>query len=170
MPDSGRLPPLRKLTLQTIAGYRGQQFDMRQWHHLLGSDLARRNHQSGLGVGEHLTCLILQDLQLLHSVDRVCAQLKELPALEELRLVRLYAWPPDKCATMWEELVCGICELKALRSFIACEVELGGAAAGLAAATQLTHCELVGCGVSEAAEAELRAGLPQLSRSRLVVR
>jgi hypothetical protein len=66
--------------------------------------------------------------------------------------------------------VCCVSELKSLRSSIAREVELGGAAAGLAAATQLTYCDLVGCGVSEAAEAELRMGLTQLSRSRLVVR
>jgi hypothetical protein len=58
---------------------------------------------------------------------------------------------------------CAVFKLTALRNFIACVVELGGAAAGLAAATQLTCCDpLWGVGVSEAAEAELRAGLTQL--------
>jgi hypothetical protein len=108
-------------------------------------------------------------------MDSSGPHLKDLPALEELRLVRLHAWPPPStasgngCAAVWQQLVCGVCAVTSLRSFIACKVELGGAAAGLAAATQLTCCELVGCGVSGAAEAELRAGLTQVSRSRLVV-
>jgi hypothetical protein len=109
-------------------------------------------------------------------------QLKALPALEELRLVRVYALLPldpacamrcygDGTAPIWEELICAVSCLKSLRSFVACEVELGDAAAGLAAATQLTNCELVGCGLSEAAEAELRARPAwQMSRSRLEVR
>jgi hypothetical protein len=173
------LPPLRKLTLITFAGYVLHQLDRRDCYYLHGSHISnfsRRNCQSGLGLGKHLTCLVLQDLELQYSAG-VGSQLTELPALEELRLVRLYAQRPpgtasssNECATVWKDLVCGVSELKSLRSFIACEMELVDAAAGLAAATQLTHCELVGCGVSEAAEAELRAGLTQLSRSRLLVR
>jgi hypothetical protein len=173
--DMSDLLPLKKLTLQTFPGYHGGQVDRLDCCALFGRDLAQLNHQSGLV--QHLTCLVLQDLRLLRFDDSLGLQLKKFPALEELRLVRVYALLPlgtascgNECATVWKEFVCGVSGLKSLRSFIACEVELGGVAAGLAAATQLTYCELVGCGVGEAAEAELRARLPQLSCSRLVVR
>jgi hypothetical protein len=86
------LPPLRKLTLPTFAGV--QQVDMHDRGPLTGAHLARPNNQTGLGFGKHLTCLVLQDLQLLcqlRYLDRVGPQLKEFAALEELRLVHLHA-------------------------------------------------------------------------------
>jgi hypothetical protein len=113
--DLSDLPPLRKLTLQTFAGYTGQQVDRRDCHPLNGLDLARRNGHSGLGLGEHLTSLVLQDLQLVHFKYSVGSKLAELPVLEELRLVRVYAWPPpgttsgsNDGATVWKELVRGV--------------------------------------------------------------
>jgi hypothetical protein len=114
------LPPLRDLTLQTFAGYRVQRINRRDCHPFFGSHLARRNRQSGFGLGEHLTCLVLQDLQLLPFGHSLGPQLNELPALQELRLVRVYAQPrpascSDVCATVWKELVCGVSELKSLR-------------------------------------------------------
>jgi hypothetical protein len=86
------LPPLRKLTLQTFAGYRMQQVHRHDCLSFFGTDLVQHNHQSGLGLGQHLTCLVLQDLHVSHSAGGVGPQLKKFAALEELRLVRLYAW------------------------------------------------------------------------------
>jgi hypothetical protein len=59
--------------------------------------------------------------------------------------------------SMWGSLLRVAAGLVSLVSCLAHGFELGGgAAAGLAAATQLTHCELVECAVSEAAEADSR--------------
>jgi hypothetical protein len=123
-----------------------------------------------LGSFTQLTRLRLEEVLLWDTVAVLVAQLKQLPALVELSLVRVYTLlvtaPP-----LWGPLWPAVPEIVFLRSFTAHELELADdGAASLAAATQLTYLELVGCGASVAAEAELRAELTQLRRSMLVVR
>lgn len=122
-----------------------------------------------LGDCTELTCLELQDLALCAPVAYFAAQLTQLPALQELSVVCVHA-PLVSAACLWQPLWQAMSEWASLRSFTAHELLFEGGAGALAAATQLTHLELVGCGVSEAVEAELRAGLTHLSRSMLVER
>jgi hypothetical protein len=130
---------------------------------------------------KQLTCLKLCNLWLhvpqnRQPVPALVALLKQLPALSELSLVILNVdGPPSAWGQFWS----AVPGMVSLRSLVASEPRVSGwwlpfglsegGAAHLAAATQLTHLELVGCGVSEAAEAQLRAGLTQLRRRELVV-
>jgi hypothetical protein len=160
-----QLPPLRQLTVQTWGEPVADQLvgPVERRHFLAISSLGLTS--GCVGVGQHLTRLVLQDLQLVHHVHGMKSQLKMLPALQELSLVRVYApllGHGSSRENSWASLLSGVAELVSLRSFIGQKLKLCGAAASLAAATQLTHCELVGCRVSKVAEAELREGLRHL--------
>lgn len=124
-----------------------------------------------VGSCTQLTRLTLQEVRLSFPVAELVLQLKQLPALSELSLVRVHA-PWVAAPSPWDPLWRTVPEFVSLRNFVARDIQDDGAtcSAGLLAATQLTYCELVGCGVGAAAEAELRAGLTQLRHSMLVVR
>lgn len=123
---------------------------------------------AALGSLTKLWCLQLHSLRLNDSMERLAAQLQQLPLLKCLIVQKLDPQLPGD--DDWASLTHAIGLIPSLRRFVAAGLPLGGAAASLlASATQLSSLELRNCSLTHHTRALLQSKLQHMGARQLVV-